>query len=83
MALSPSEREGFFELTQNASRFGTDKHVNGIFATNAIPAHSYSRDHSAIFLTSARLNHAWCASSRSLLASHSSYLLSPQCQDIL
>ena len=58
LALSPSERVDFFNLSQNEAKWGMEKHVTGIYATNAIPSHSFLRGYSAIFPTAARLNHA-------------------------
>lgn len=59
--LSPAHHAAFFQLSQNEAKWGSEKSMQGIFATNAIPAHSFARGFSAVFTTAARLNHA-CAS---------------------
>ena len=58
--LSSADRAVFFSLSQNEARWGPAKHIDGLFATNAIPSHSYNTNVSAIFPNIARLNHA-CA----------------------
>ena len=59
--LSPAQHAAFFELSQNEANWGREKSMQGIFATNAIPAHSFARGFSAVFSTAARLNHACCS----------------------
>ena len=57
-ALSPCERGAFFSLSQNEVRWGKEKHPAGLYATNGIPAHTWSRNFTAVFATACRLNHA-------------------------
>ena len=57
-ALSPCERGAFFSLSQNEVRWGKEKHPAGLYATNGIPAHTWSRNVTAVFATACRLNHA-------------------------
>ena len=56
--LSADGRATFFALSQNAMRFGDQKTVDGIFATNAIPFHRSRQPHCAIFPLASRFNHA-------------------------
>ena len=57
-ALSATDRQRYFELTQNVSRFGEVKTARGIFETNAHPCHDYSAQHRAVFPLASRANHA-------------------------
>ena len=57
-ALSVSDQAEFWSLSQNEQKWGATKSVKGIFMTNAIPSHAYSKEHRAVFATASRFNHA-------------------------
>ena len=57
-ALSSHERQRFFDLAQNSTRFGDVKTPAGIVATNGIPFREGARQLGGVFPTASRLNHA-------------------------
>ena len=57
-ALSAHDRQRFFDLAQDAPRFGDDKTPAGIVATNGIPFRVGERQLGGVFPTASRLNHA-------------------------
>lgn len=59
-ALGPEGRRRFFALSQDESRFGTEKTALGVFATNGIPYLRGKVPCISIFATGARFNHS-CA----------------------
>jgi len=56
-ALSEADQERFWVLSQD-STWGATKTVKGVFMTNAIPCHAFSKEHRAVFATASRFNHA-------------------------
>ena len=57
-ALSEADQARFYSLSQNELKWGAEKTVKGIFMTNAIPSHAFSKEHRAVFAIASRLNHA-------------------------
>ena len=57
-ALSEADQARFLGLSQNERKWGAARTVKGIFMTNAIPSHAFSKERRAVFATASRFNHA-------------------------